>query len=59
MLFVLLQFHTYEIQGFLDTETVQSALSEAEPRKITTAHPEAVLDELPPQTLKIRSLTAT
>ena len=48
MLFVSLQFNNYENQGLLDTGAVQSALSEAELRKITTAHPEAVLDELPP-----------
>ena len=48
MLFVPLQFNNYENQGLLDIGAVQSALSEAELRKITTAHPEAVLDELPP-----------
>ena len=48
MLFVLLQFNTYENQGLLDTGAVQSALSEAELRKYTAAHPEAVLNELPP-----------
>ena len=54
MLFVPLQFNSYENQGLLDTGAVQSALSEAELRKITAAHPEAVLDELPPLTLKFR-----
>ena len=47
MLFVPVQFNTSENQGLLDTVAVQSALSEAELRKITAAHPEAVLGELP------------
>ena len=38
MLFVPLQFNNYENQGLLDTGSVQSALSEAELRKITAAH---------------------
>ena len=54
MLFVPLQFNSYENQGLLDTGAVQSALSEAELRKITAAHPEAVLDEVPPLTSKFR-----
>ena len=54
ILFVPLQFNTYENKGLLDTGAVQIALSEAELRKITAAHPEAVLDELPPPTLKFK-----
>ena len=54
MLFVPLLFITYENQGLLDTRAVQSALSEAELRKIIAAHPEAVLDELPPPILKFK-----
>ena len=42
MFFVPLQFNNYENQGLQDTGAVQSALSEAELRKITAAHPEAV-----------------
>ena len=48
MLYVHLQFNTYGNHALLDTGAFQSALSEAELRKITTAHPEAVLQELPP-----------
>ena len=58
MLFVPLQFNNYESQGLLDTGAVQSAVSEAELRKITSAHPEAVLDELPPPNFKVQ-ITAT
>ena len=54
MLFVPLQFNSYENQGLLDTGAVQSALSEAELRKITAAHPGAVLDELPPPNFKVQ-----
>ena len=54
MLFVPLQFMTYENQGLLDTGAVQSALSEAELRKITAARPESVLDELPPPNFKVQ-----
>ena len=54
MLFVLLQFNNYENQGLLDTRAMQSALSEAELRKITAVHPEAVLDELPPPNFKVQ-----
>ena len=54
MLFLPLQFNSYENQGLLDTGAVQSALSEAELRKITAAHPEAVLDELPPPNFKVQ-----
>ena len=54
MLFVPLQFNNYENQGLLDTGAVQSALSETELRKITAAHPEAVLDELPPPNFNVQ-----
>ena len=54
MLFVPLQFNSYENQGLLDTGAVRSALSEAELRKITAAHPEAVIDELPPPNFKVQ-----
>ena len=58
MLLVPLQFNTYENHGLLDNGAVQSALSEAEVGKITTAHPEAVFDELPLPTLKSNLPTA-
>ena len=48
VLYFPLEFNTYENYGLLDTRVVQSALSEAELRKITAAHLEAMLDELPP-----------
>ena len=54
MLFVPLQFNSYENQGLLDTGAVQSALSEEELRKITAAHPGAVLDELPSPNFKVQ-----
>ena len=54
MLFVPLQFNNYENQGLLDRGAVQSALSEAELRKIVAAHPEAVLDELLPPNFKVQ-----
>ena len=46
MLHVPLQFHNYENHALLDTGAIQSAKSEAELRKITTAPPEAILQEL-------------
>ena len=49
MLYVPLQFDKYENHALLDTGAIQSAMSEAELRKITTAHPEAILQELPPE----------
>ena len=55
MFFVPLQFNNYENQGPLDTGAVQSELSEAELRKITAAHPEAVLNELPPPNFKVQN----
>ena len=47
MLYVPLQFDKYENSALLNTGAIQSAMSEAELRKITTAHPEAILQELP------------
>ena len=55
MLYVLLHFNKYDNHALLDTSAIQSAMSEAELRKITTAHPEAVLQELhPPPNFKIQ-----
>ena len=54
MLYVPLQFASYENHALLDTGAVQSALSEAELRKITAALPEAILEELPPPDFKIQ-----
>ena len=58
MLFVPLQFNNFENQGLLDTGAVQSAISESELRKITAAHPEAVLDELLPPNFKVQIANA-
>ena len=49
---VPLQFNTDKNHVLLDTGAVQSALSEIELRKITTAHSEEVLNELPLPTSK-------
>ena len=46
MFYVPLQFNKYDNHALLDTGAIQTAMSEAELRKITTAHPEAVLQEL-------------
>ena len=54
MLYVPLQFDKYENHALLDPGAIQSAMSEAELRKITTAHPEAILQELPPPNFKIQ-----
>ena len=54
MLYVPLQFDKYENHALLDTGAIQSAMSEAELRTITTAHPEAILQELPPPNFKIQ-----
>ena len=54
MLYVPLQFDKYKNHALLDTCAIQSAMSEAELRKITTAHPEAILQELPPPNFKIQ-----
>ena len=55
MLYVPLQFDKNENHALLDNVAIQSATSEAELRKITTAHPEAVLQTLPFSNLKIRT----
>ena len=47
MLYKPLQFREYENFGLLDTGAIQSALSEVELRRILTAHPSALLLELP------------
>ena len=47
LLYVRLQFHEYENFGLLDTGAIQNALSEAELRRILTAHPAVLLQELP------------
>ena len=54
MLYVPLQFDKYENHALLDTGAIPSAMSEAELRKITTAHPEAILQELTPPNFKIQ-----
>ena len=54
MLYVPLQFDKYENHALLDTGAIQSAMFEAELRKITTAHPEAILQKLPPPNVKIQ-----
>ena len=52
MLYVPLQFREYENFGLLDTGAIQSALSEAE--LILTAHPAALLKELPAPEFKVQ-----
>ena len=52
MLYVPLQFDKYENHALSDTGAIQSTMSEAELRKITTAHPEAILQEFPPPELQ-------
>ena len=47
MLYVPLQFREYENFGLLDTGAIQSTLSKAELRRILSAHPAALLQELP------------
>ena len=54
MLYVPLEFRAYENFGLLDTGAIQSALSEAELRRILSAHPAALLQELPHQSSKSR-----
>ena len=49
ILYVPLQFDKHDNHALLDTGAIQSAMSEAELRKRTTAHPETVLQELPPK----------
>ena len=59
MLYVPLQFNQYENHALLDTGAIQSAMSEAELRKISTAQPEAILQELPPLSSRSKSQTET
>ena len=54
MLYVPLQFHEYENFGLLDTGAIQSALSEAELRRVLSAHPAALLQELPAPEFKVQ-----
>ena len=54
VLYVPLQFDKYENHALLDTGAIQSAMAEAELRKIITAHPEVILQELPPPNFKIQ-----
>ena len=49
-----LQFGSYENHALLDTSAILSAQSKAELRKITTPHPEGVLQELPLPNFKIQ-----
>ena len=48
ILYVPLQIDKYEYHALLDAGAIQSAMSVAELTKIITAHPEAILQELPP-----------
>ena len=54
MLYVPLQFRAYENFGLLDIGAIQSALSEAEFRRILPAHPAALLQELPAPDFKVQ-----
>ena len=54
MLYVPLQFRKYENSGLLNTRAIQSALSESELCRILTAHPAALLQELPAPEFKVR-----
>ena len=54
ILYVPLQFDKYENHALIDTAAIQSAMSEAELRKIITAYPEAILQELHPPNFKIQ-----
>ena len=55
MLCVPLQFRENEIFGLLDTGAIQSALSEAELRRILSALPAALLRELPAPEIKVQN----
>ena len=55
MLYVPLQFREYENFGLLDTGAIQSALSEAELRRILTAHPAALPQEHPAPEFKVQN----
>ena len=54
MLYVPFQFRAYENFGFLDTGAIQSAISEAELRRILSAHPVARIQELPAPEFKVQ-----
>ena len=54
MLYVTLQFCSYESFRLHDTGAIESALSEAELRRIVAAHPAAVFEELPAPDLKVQ-----
>ena len=53
MLYVPIQLRSYENVGLLETNAIQSALSEAKLRRILTAHP-AALEELPAPDFKVQ-----
>ena len=53
-LYVHMQVNQDENFALLDTGTTQSALSEKELRRITAAHPSAVVDELPAEDFGIQ-----
>ena len=55
MLYVPLHFRAYENFGLIDTGAIQSALSEAELRRILSAHPGALLQELPAPEFKVQT----
>ena len=54
MLYIPLQFRSYENFGLLDTGAIQSAMSEAELRRILSAHPAALLEEYPAPDFKVQ-----
>ena len=54
MLYVPLQFPDYENQGLLDNGVIQSAMSENELHRKTTAHPAALLKEYPAPDFKVQ-----
>ena len=51
--YVPLQFRAYKSFGLLDTGAFQSALSEAKLRRILSAHPAALLQEIPAPEFKV------
>ena len=55
MLYVPLHFNQYENHALLDTGAFQSAMSEAELRKVSTAHPEPSFKNYPPNKFMIQS----
>ena len=54
IIYVPLQIREYENFGLLDTGAIQSALTEAELRRILSAHPAALLQELPAPEFKVQ-----